>query len=478
VTENVEHPSRQRHWACSRAERELQGMAVPDGGAGRKVAAFAALLSLILATVSLLCTNQPAELLATSLQLSDIFGDQSVKVTPGPTQHLPLARKISAAMKKDRAAPEKVLTERVETQKKAAPKVKKAVVVEASKDHTFKKVKSEEHAAAMVDAHTSDSSAEDMAAPQKKAARKVGLVKKAVAVEASEDHTVEKAKSEEHAAAVVDVHASDSSAEDLATKHKNARAVFTTEDARKVYNSVNQKEIGRQAAFEHEVAVLREAAAREHDLHEHALSANEMHGEKKVKALSERFAQSETREQSQAEDQADKIVVKPLQQLKDEAEAENYAMAREKEFETSVAKYREAEKLSKKAFQANLAEERSAYAPERRVLVQHALARMAAEDVIKHGSIPAVTEAERQLDFKNKVKEEAQKSAERSEVMKDAARTALKRIHSEVQAREVQEAAKERQWKLKRMDRKAVKKLLDLTENSEWPSLAFGGASR
>jgi len=103
---------------------------------------------------------------------------------------------------------------------------------------------------------------------------------------------------------------------------------------------------------------------------------------------------------------------------------------------------------------------------------------MAAEDVIKHGSIPAVTEAERQLDFKNKVKEEAQKSAERSEEMKDAARTALKRIHSEVQAREVQEAAKERQWKLKRMDRKAVKKLLDLTENSEWPSLAFGGASR
>jgi hypothetical protein len=351
------------------------------------------------------------------------------------------------------------------------------------------------------------------------------------------------------------------------------------QDSRKIFSSMSHYEAGREAAFERKIEALRRESAREHDMHEHALAADEVQGEKRVKALDARRlpavfdsrdgeaqqtaaakqaaahehnlqarisryeqldsaahrklethlhaenAKSLAREANiaaHAEKQAAASVLKPTEQVQEQEDAVKYADAREHSFEASVSKYRKASRHSVEKYEAAVAADEKAHAPQMHTLVQHALAHgeeasrgenrdekssstarlsskvAAAESketevrrlkMLEKNAVGAGTrdpmlggvsgeqkafkaeeqrEVARQLDFKKRVEEESQKAAAEHRLRQKAAHDALHKMQMEAAARYASEKVKRAEWKKKREERQAVQKVLASIRPAEW----------
>ena len=188
-------------------------------------------------------------------------------------------------------------------------------------------------------------------------------------------------------------------------QHASASAgdlVFTSVDAKRVYQREIEHAAGREAAFEAKVEALRSLAAKRHDQHEHILAADEAKDEERVRTLDSRelphifastdgaaalesarkhAAERESKLQAniaqwkkledsehalheeqikqtrgdgsakevlaQAQQNVDRSVLTSAERLRRETEAAKYAAAKEQEFEEKVAGYRKAEQLKK-----------------------------------------------------------------------------------------------------------------------------------
>ena len=176
--------------------------------------------------------------------------------------------------------------------------------------------------------------------------------------------------------------------------------VFTSVDAKRVYQREIEHAAGREAAFEAKVEALRSLAAKRHDQHEHLLAADEAKDEETVRTLDSRelphifastdgaaalesarkhAAERESKLQAniaqwkkledsehalheeqikrtrldssakevlaQAQQNVARSVLTSAERLRRETEAAKYAAAKEQEFEEKVAGYRKAEQL-------------------------------------------------------------------------------------------------------------------------------------
>lgn len=280
------------------------------------------------------------------------------------------------------------------------------------------------------------------------------------------------------AAAVCSVLGADGRTVLLVAQKARLSSVFTTADENRILKIEATAEEGRQEILEKHIEALRFSAAREHELHERALQENDIKGEKRVlaldrhqvpvvfvsettqlKAASEQAEQREQHFQKQIEhyrkleasarehhqqyikmlqsnstqtgkdalilkmegskhldEQANKSVLSAAEHIQQQLAAANQAHESEEQFEEKVDKYR-ADGLKLDAaldvkLEAALGTQRKS-AQEMLIAAEH-------------------HDAQRQMEFKTSVREEAEKAESLSYQRMLAVKDALQKVHAEV----------------------------------------------
>jgi len=268
----------------------------------------------------------------------------------------------------------------------------------------------------------------------------------------------------------------------LALDKRKLPQVFDSQDRDVQLAAAAKHASQHEERLEARIGNYQKLEAKAHGEHEALLRANEKGS-----------SMSEARMKTANEQQAGQSVMQPAQQMQDEKEAASYAVAREQAFEANVVKYRQAEHMQSAAHTAQLVADEKAHALETHRLVEDALEPVVAAASKTRGKKVAVqrmvearplgiyaaqetlhaaqkNQVVRQMDFKNKVKEESEKALESSLARKHAALNALQKMHAKVDARKAKEAASKLAWTKKREERKAVQKMLASTQNMQWPS--------
>jgi hypothetical protein len=259
----------------------------------------------------------------------------------------------------------------------------------------------------------------------------------------------------------------------LVAQKARLSSVFTTADENTILKIEAAAEEGRQELLEKHIEALRFSAAREHELHERALQENDIKGEKRVLALDRHFVsettqlkaaseQAEQREQQfqkriehyrkleasarehhqqyikmlqsnstqtgkdalilkmegskHLDEQANKSVLSAAEHIQQQLAAANQAHESEEQFEEKVDKYR-ADGLKLDAaldvkLEAALGTQRKS-AQEMLIAAEH-------------------HDAQRQMEFKTSVREEAEKAESLSYQRMLAVKDALQKVHAEV----------------------------------------------